>query len=132
MNMNDSMPLKPQQLRVKINRGMKKCVIADNADEVFDHIRRGFFRHTDHRSVIQYAQEQIAAETVQERADAFISVMLDSIPAAFELYCYRLSDRENGPKCLAIQSSVLPSCYLAKFISRIILRFLTSASLYSI
>ena len=34
MNMNDSMPLKPQQLRVKINRGMKKCVIADNTDEV--------------------------------------------------------------------------------------------------
>ena len=53
------------------------------------------FRHTDYLAIVRHAKEDVAAETVQERADRLERVVLRAVAAALELHADVLTDLQN-------------------------------------
>jgi hypothetical protein len=60
--------------------------IAKVVDEVTHKVGCHLRRDSLNSAVIQNSKENIAAKAIQERADAFVCIRLDAIPAPLELY----------------------------------------------
>ena len=82
--MYNSLPFILQNLRLKIHCRGKQIWIRHTTDEVSCHINSGFRRHAIDNTIIIHTKEEIAAETIQKRTDAFISISFNAITATFE------------------------------------------------
>ena len=90
--MNHCMTFILQQLRRKIDRRCKVNRITDHTDEIFNHIASSLLRHTRHSTIIQYPHKQITAKSVQERANALVYIVFNSISTTLKFHSNRLSN----------------------------------------
>jgi hypothetical protein len=82
-------------MRQKINCRAYYIWVADCRDKILYHIRRDLRRQTDNLTVVTHTKVNVTTETVQERANRFVSVRADTIAATLELNRYSFTYREN-------------------------------------
>jgi hypothetical protein len=95
MEMNDCLSTYLDELWLKVHSWDEQVRIAKVVDEVAHEVGCHLRRDPLNSAVIQDSKENIASKAIQERADAFVCIRLEAIPAPLELYDNVFSNRKN-------------------------------------
>ena len=92
----------------EVERRRQHGWVADGADEVANQMGRRSLGHANHRTIVQNAQEDVAAESVQKRTDGLIDIVFYAIAATLELHRRGLANGKDRFQVLRRQHKLTP------------------------